>query len=99
MHSLEIMADACNTAIAAEEACQEWEFPYVQAVDPHSALKLIAMVDGREESVSIEELEALGKMIRDLTGYIRLTTVSKPDPVREDLLLQATQLMGWPGCE
>lgn len=97
MHSLEIMAAACETAAAAEEAGEEWEFQYAQVVDPRSALELITMANGREDVVSNDELAALGKMIRDLTGYIRLTAGGKPDPVRDDLLLQANQLLGLAG--
>jgi len=48
-------------------------------------------------AISEEELQALGKLIRDLTGYLKLTAGDKSDPVRDDLLLQARQLLGVTG--
>lgn len=41
----------------------------------------------------VDNLEALGKLVRDLTGYLKMTAGDKPDPVREDLLENARQLL------
>jgi hypothetical protein len=41
-----------------------------------------------------EKLQELGALIRHLTGYIKLKAGDTPDPVRDDLLLQARQLLG-----
>jgi hypothetical protein len=41
----------------------------------------------------IEQMEAFGKLLRDMSGYIKLAGRDKPDPVRDDLLAQARQLL------
>lgn len=51
----------------------------------------------RVEKAMLEELQALGKLIRDMSGYIKMTAGDKLDPVRDDLLLQARQLLGLAG--
>ncbi|GAC1411453.1 MAG: hypothetical protein NVSMB6_12710 [Burkholderiaceae bacterium] len=99
MHSFDIMTDACHQAIAAEEAGENWHHTYAEVVDPQSALELIAIAQAQEDAearISDEELAALAKLVRDLTGYIKFTA-TKPNPVRDDLLLQATQLLNLAG--
>lgn len=54
---------------------------HVLAADPDRIIVLVA------------QLEAMGKLVRDLTGYIKLAGRDKPDPVRDDLLAQARQLL------
>ena len=54
---------------------------HVLAADPDRILALVG------------NLEAMGKLVRDMAGYIKLTGRDKPDPVRDDLLTQARQLL------
>ena len=54
---------------------------HVLAADPERILALVA------------NLEAMGKLVRDLSGYLKLAGRDKPDPVRDDLLAQARQLL------
>jgi len=39
----------------------------------------------------------LGKLVRDLTGYIKMNAGGKPDPVRDDFVLQVNQLLSLAG--
>lgn len=97
MHSLTVMADACADALEAADDDPHWRGAYCSIIDPHSVLELIEIAKAHQEGISAEELQALGKLIRDLTGYIKLATGDKPDSVRDDLLLQARQLLGVTG--
>ncbi|KRB85168.1 hypothetical protein [Noviherbaspirillum sp. Root189] len=66
--------------------------PYCALVDPGSVLALTQQLDAMQKAGTAEELQCLGKLIRDLTGYIKMVAGDKPDPVRDDLLLQARQM-------
>lgn len=52
---------------------------------------------GTTDGLSNEELQAFTKLVRDLTGFIKMNTGGKADPVRDDLVLQANQLLGLAG--
>lgn len=94
------MTQACHAAIEANEADENWHHAYAEVVDPQSVLELLAIADAQEDAdkaISADELASLAKLIRDLTGYIRFATGDKPNAVREDLLLQANQLLGLAG--
>jgi hypothetical protein len=60
-------------------------------------LDLVAITEKAEQGISDGELQALGKLVRDLTGYIKMHCGAGIDPVRDDLLLQARQLLGVTG--
>lgn len=98
MNSLQVIKAACVEALA-ESAEDEpgWRAAYISVVGPRTALELVEKVERLEAVVSEEELQSLGTLIRDLTGFIKLKTGDKPDPVRDDLLLQARQLLGLTG--
>ena len=66
-------------------------------VDRQEMAQRIERLEQIERTLSAEELQALGKLVRDLTGFIKLATGDKPDPVPDDLLLQARQLLGLAG--
>ena len=97
MHSLDAITNACNRAITHQPEGLEWQYAYAETVDPQSVLELVTLAGGSENVPSAEELQALGKMIRDLAGYLRYTVGDKPDPVRDDLVAQANQLLGLTG--
>lgn len=97
MHSLDAITAACNQAIEDEADGRDWHYVYTDTVDPQSVLELVAMVGGSEGVPSTDELAALAKIIRDLSGYLRYAAGDKPDPVRDDLVQQANQLLGLAG--
>ena len=94
MPSLDAITAACKQAIADEVNGCDWQYAYSETVDPRSVLELVMLLDRQKSLPSSEELRALGKMIRDLTGYLRFKGGATPDPVREDLVQQANQLLG-----
>lgn len=94
MHSLEVIKTACVDALEKSEDGAEWRAEYCSIVDPSTALEMAARIEQCENLISGEELQALGKLVRELTGYIRLTAGDKADPMRDDLLLHARQLLG-----
>ena len=95
MHSLEIITTACHQAIADEANGLDWQYAYAQTVDPESVLKLVTGADGQKRLPSTDELQALAKMIRDLSGYLRYAAGDKPDAVKDDLVEQAAQLLAF----
>ena len=94
MHSLDAITNACNQALNDEDDGLEWQYAYAETVDPETVLELVTLAGGSENVPSAEEMQALGKMIRDLSGYLRYTVGDKPDPVRDDLVAQASQILG-----
>lgn len=54
---------------------------HVLAADPDRILALL------------RQLEAMSKLVRDMSGYMKLAGRDKPDAVRDDLLAQARQLL------
>ena len=93
MHSLDAITTACNQAIADEAEGLDWQYAYAQTVDPESVIELVSLAGGQESLPSVDELQALAKMIRDLSGYLRYAAGDKPDPVRDDLVQHANQLL------
>ena len=93
MHSLDAITAACNQANANEAEGLDWQYPYVKTVDPDSVLELVKLAVGQGSLPSVDELQALAKMIRDLSGYLRYASGNKPDAARDDLVKQANQLL------
>lgn len=92
MHSISIIKAACLSALDEDDEDAAGRLAEFRSIaDPRTVLELTQMA---EATLSEEELHALGKLIRDLTGYIKMNGGIKPDPVRDDLLLQARQLLG-----
>lgn len=67
------------------------------AAEPARILAMVEALEQFQQLPSPDELAVLGKLVRDLTGYIKMTAGDKPDPVRDDLLLQARMLLGMTG--
>lgn len=100
MHSLNVIKSTCTEALAQLEDGEDWMAEYCSIVDPTTVIEMahrIEQLERLEHAMSVEELRALGELVRDLTGYIRLSSGDKPDPVRDDLLLHARQLLGLSG--
>ena len=97
MHSLDAITTACNQAVTDEAEGLDWQYAYAQTVDPESVLELVTLAGGQESVPSNDELQALAKIIRDLCGYLRYAAGDKADPVRDDLVRQANQLLGLAG--
>lgn len=100
MHSLEVIKNACADAIEKADQGETWRAEYCSIVDPLTAMELAQRLGHLEQnagSLTVDELQALGKLIRDLTGYIVLKAGDEPDVLRDDLLLQARQLLGVTG--
>lgn len=76
------------------------EWPVVQsnfhcvAAEPARILEMATELEQWRAGPSQEETAALLQLVRDLTGYIRMTAGDKADPVRDDLLSQARMLLG-----
>jgi hypothetical protein len=92
MYPLATLKAACVEALEATDKNNDWHESYCASVDPRSVLALAQQLEAMENAVTVDELQCLGKLIRDLTGYIKMVAGDKPDPVRDDLLLQARQL-------
>ena len=97
MHSLDAITAACHQAIADEAEGLDWQYAYAQTVDPESVLELVTLAGGQESLPSVDELQALAKMVRDLSGYLRYAAGNKPDAARDDLVEQAHQLLALAG--
>lgn len=93
MHSLDAIKNACAHAAEKAEQGAEWRAEYCLIVDPLTVTELVRRLEQQEKDFSAEELRALGKLVRDLSGYIKMTTGDKPNSVRDDLLLQARQVL------
>jgi len=92
MSSLLTLKAACVEALDAIDNHRDWHEPYCAAVDPGSVLTLIEQLELTEKDATADALQCLGKLIGDLTGYIKMVAGDKPDPIRDDLLLQARQV-------
>lgn len=92
MYPLATLKAACVEALEAIDKNHGWQESYCASVDPRSVLALTQQIETVDHSVTVDELHCLGKLVRDLTGYIKMVAGDKPDPVRDDLLLQARQL-------
>lgn len=100
MHSLEVIKNAAADALEKADQGEDWRAEYCSVIDPLTVVEMAQRIEHLEQNaggLSVEELQALGKLVRDLTGYIKLHGGIKPDPVRDDLLLQARQLLGMTG--
>lgn len=100
MHSVEVIKNACADALEKADQGEEWRAEYCSVVDPVTVVEMVQRIEHLEQSsvgLSVDEMQALGKLVRDLTGYIKAHGGIKPDPVRDDLLLQARQLLGVTG--
>lgn len=97
MHSLDVIKNACADALERAAQDEKWQAEFCSVVDPQTVSEMARRLERWERVISEEELQALGKLVRDLAGYIKLTAGDKPDPIREDLLLQARQLLGLAG--
>jgi hypothetical protein len=100
VHSLEVIKNACADALEKADQGEEWQAEYCAIVDPVCVVEMAQRIEHLEkggDGLSVDELQALGKLVRDLTGYIKLHGGIKPDPIRDDLLLQARQLLGVTG--
>lgn len=99
MHALPVIKSACVAALDHDDDTSETVrlAEYLSIADPRTVLELIETVERLERVISEEELQSIGKLIRDLTGYIKMNCGTKPDPVRDDLILQARQLLGVAG--
>lgn len=100
MHSFEVIKNACADALEKADQGEDWRTEYCSVVDPVTVVEMAKRIERLEQNgggLTVDELQALGKLVRDLTGYIKLHGGIKPDPVRDDLLLQARQLLGVTG--
>ncbi|MEC4723758.1 hypothetical protein RY831_32050 [Noviherbaspirillum sp. CPCC 100848] len=93
MPPLDAIKTACQQALEASDQNADWRAAYCEVVDPASVLNLVEQLESHDSDRSTGERTAFIKLVRDLTGYIKLTTGDKPDPVREDLLLQAKEIL------
>jgi hypothetical protein len=98
MHSLGIVRYACIEALGAQEHGQEtWLKDYCSIADPRTVLAMANQLETRSAAMSEQEVEALGRLVQDLTGYIKRNADLAPDPMRDDLLLEARRLLSAAG--
>ncbi|MEC4723734.1 hypothetical protein RY831_31930 [Noviherbaspirillum sp. CPCC 100848] len=93
MPTLDAIKTACQQALETAGQAADWQASYCEVVDPASVLDLVTELESEIGERMAAERAAFIKLVRDLTGYIKLATGDKPDPVREDLLLQAKELI------
>jgi len=92
MSSLLSLKAACVAALDAIDNHCDWQESYCASVDPSSVLALLQQLDATEKAGAADAQQCLGQLVRDLTGYIKMVAGDKPDPVRDDLLLQAREV-------
>jgi hypothetical protein len=97
MPALDTVKAACQQALEDAEQRDDWQASYCRVVDPASVLELVAQIEASLGENLPAERAAFVKLVRDLTGYIKLATGDKPDPVRDDLLLQAKEFVAQAG--
>jgi len=97
MPALDIIKSACQQALEDAKQRDDWHASYCRVVDPASVIELVAQIEAAKDVSLAAERDAFVKLVRDLTGYIKLATGDKPDPVRDDLLLQAKELIAQSG--
>jgi hypothetical protein len=93
MQPLDTLKTACQQALEDARQHDNWQAAYCKVVDPTTVLDLIAQLTVAKANEPPNDHTDLLKLIRDLTGYIKLATGDKPDPVRDDLLLQAREVV------
>jgi hypothetical protein len=93
MLTLDAIKTACQQALEVSGQAADWQASYCEVVDPASVLDLVTEFESQSGERMAAERAAFMKLVRDLTGYIKLATGDKPDPVREDLLLQAKEFI------
>ncbi|WP_194727068.1 hypothetical protein [Noviherbaspirillum malthae] len=93
MQDLDTIKTACQQALEDARQHDHWQAAYCEAVSPTAVLELIAQLKAAKVNEQDNDPTALLKLVRDLTGYIKFATGDKPDPVRDDLLLQARELV------
>jgi hypothetical protein len=93
MQPLDTIKTACHQALEDARQHDDWQAAYCEAVAPTAVLDLITQLKTAQSNEPVDDLAALLKLVRELTGYIKLATGDKPDPVRDDLLLQARELV------
>lgn len=91
MQPVDTIKSACVKALDTMDTDPQWQASYCAIVDPRSVLDLTSKLESPASSADSGQLQLLANLIRDLAGYIRMTTGDKSDPVRDDLLLQARQ--------
>ena len=97
MSSLDAIKSACLHAIESQDEDPHWKQAYLAVADPQTVFALTERIETADRIISGEELRALAKLVRDMSGYIKLSIGDKSDPVRDDLLLHARQLLGLMG--
>lgn len=97
MPALDTVKAACQQALEDAKQRDDWQASYCRVVDPASVLELVAQIEATRGTNLPAERAAFVKLVRDLTGYIKLATGDKPDPVRDDLLLQAKEFVAQAG--
>ncbi|WP_194727376.1 hypothetical protein [Noviherbaspirillum malthae] len=93
MQPLDTIKTACQQALEDAQHNDHWQAAYCEAVTPAAVLELIEQLNDAKANEQVDDHTALLKLVQDLTGYIKLATGDKPDAVRDDLLLQARELM------
>jgi excinuclease UvrABC helicase subunit UvrB len=93
MQALDTIKAACQQAVEEAHQHRDWQAAYCEVVTPETVLEMIAQLKAGSAKEQVSEHTALLKLIRELTGYIKFATGDKPDAVRDDMLLQARELV------
>lgn len=91
MQSVDTIKLACVKALDTMGTDPQWQASYCAVVDPRSVLELANKLESSANGADADQLQLFANLIRDLTGYVRMVSGDKSDPVRDDLLLQARQ--------
>lgn len=97
MHSTEVIKNACADGLEKIEESAEWRGEYCSIVDPSCTLELVHKLEKYEQIISGDELQALGKLVRDLTEHIKLTLGDTPGPARDDTMNCRCEQGNYPG--
>lgn len=84
MHALDVLKTACH------EALEQGDIQlFVSVVDPSSVLEMIHEIERQRTE---EEIEAISRLLDELTDYIKRSP--SQDKERAELILRARQIRG-----
>jgi len=98
MHALSVIRAACVDALEKiSDGEEHWLQEYCSICGPTVVREMPEHIEALEQmqhALSVEELRALGDLVRDLVACIGTLGNAGPDPARRDLLKRAQMLLG-----
>ncbi|HYC43303.1 MAG TPA: hypothetical protein VEB70_09990 [Noviherbaspirillum sp.] len=76
MHELRVIRKASADAIAKTQQGEGWQAEYCPTIEPFTVAEMVRRIELLENAsrLPVYELQALGKLVRDLTSFIKMRT-------------------------